>query len=144
MKNKKIYIFLLSSLVISTFLISCNEDSIDKENAAIPYEPIGGYANSDEIASDNLVAKFSFENNLDDTKNNITGALSTNIDYANGIKGNAYNGSNSQERYAIANASSVITSLNNYTISFWMNSANTVDPATPGQGKGAQGIIYHS
>lgn len=141
MKNKKIYIFLVASLFVSTFLISCNEDSIDKENAAIPYEPIGGYANSDEIASDNLVAKFSFENNLDDAKSNITGPVATNIEYANGIKGNAYNGSNSQERYAIANASSAITSLNNYTISFWMNSANTVDPATPGQGKGAQGIF---
>lgn len=141
MKNNKKYIFLVASLVTSQFFISCNDDSIDKDNNPIPYEAIGGYANSDDIAPSNLVAKLSFEDNLTDSKNNITSPIGTNIGYAAGIKGNAYNGSSSQERYAVATASSAITSLNNYTISFWMNTANTVDPATPGQGKGAQGIF---
>lgn len=141
MKNSKIYIFLVAILFTLQLFVSCTKDSIDKTNSPIPYEAIGGYTNSDDIAPSNLVAKLSFENNLTDSKNNITGSMGTNIAYATGVKGNAYNGSNSEERYAIADASSAITTLNNYTISFWMNTANTVDPATPGQGKGAQGIF---
>lgn len=129
-----------SALMLSTVLLSC-EDSIDKDNPAIPYVEIGGYSNSDEIAASNLVAKLSFDNNLGDSKNNITSTTSTNVAYIAGVKGNAYNGSSSQMRYAIADASSAITNLNNFTISFWMKSDNTVDPATPGQGKGAQGIF---
>jgi hypothetical protein len=138
-KNK--YIFLFASVIAMQFFGSCNEESIDKVNAPIPYEPIGGYENSDDIAADNLVSKFSFENNLTDSKGNISNPLETNIGYAEGAKGNAYNGSSSQERYFVGNASAAITSLNSFTFSFWMNTANTVDPATPGQGKGAQGIF---
>lgn len=140
MKNKHFIKYIGVAFLLGTVILSC-EDSIDKENPALPYASIGGYQNSDEIAATNLVAKLSFENNLDDSKNNITGASSTNVKYTTGIKGNAYNGSSSEMRYAIANASTAITGLNNFTISFWMKSANTVDPATPGQGKGAQGIF---
>ena len=88
-----------------------------------------------------LVAKFSFEDNLSDSRNNITGAVPNNVAYAVGAKGKAYDGSATQLRYAVANANSAITALNNFTISFWMKSANTVSPSTPGQGKGAQGIF---
>lgn len=136
---KKLRYFGSAALIIAS-LYSC-EDSIDKENLPQPYAEIGGYTNSDEIAASNLIAKLSFENNLTDSQNNITGGMSTNVAYAAGIKGNAYNGSSSQMRYAIADATSAITGLNNFTISFWMKSENTVDPATPGQGKGAQGIF---
>ncbi|WP_348797238.1 LamG-like jellyroll fold domain-containing protein [Flavobacterium adhaerens] len=138
-KNK--YIFLPALVIATQFFGSCNEESIDKQNDPIPYESIGGYENSDEIEAEHLVAKFSFENNLTDSKTNISNATGTNIGYAEGAKGNAYNGSNSQERYFVADATTAITGLNSYTFSFWMNTANTVNPATPGQGKGAQGIF---
>ncbi|MFV8335905.1 LamG-like jellyroll fold domain-containing protein [Flavobacterium sp. RSP29] len=138
-KNK--YIFLFASVLATQFFVSCNEDSIDTVNSPIPYEAIGGFESSDAIAAGNLVTKLSFENNLTDSKNNLTGSMGTNVGYATGIKGNAYSGSSSQERYAVANATQAITSLNNFTVSFWMNTANTVDPATPGVGKGAQGIF---
>ena len=86
----------ISSLfILSAFLFSC-EDSIDKENLPIPYPAIGGYENSDEIASGDLVAKFSFEDNLSDSRNNITGAVPNNVAYAVGAKGKAYDGSATQ------------------------------------------------
>jgi hypothetical protein len=138
-KNK--YIFLCASVVVAQFLGSCNEDSIDKVNSPITYEKVGGYESSDAIAATNLITKLSFENNLADSKNNISGFVGSNMAYGIGIKGNAYSGSNSQERYVTADATSKVTTLNSFTISFWMNTANTVDPATPGQGKGAQGIF---
>ncbi|MFI0491865.1 LamG-like jellyroll fold domain-containing protein [Flavobacterium sp.] len=138
-KNK--YIFLVASVIASQFFGSCNGDSIDKVNAPIAYEKIGGYNTSDDVAASNLISKLSFENNLTDSKGAITAAVPTNVGYAAGKKGMAYSGSSSQERYAVANASSAITGLNNFTFSFWINTANTVDPATAGQGKGAQGIF---
>ncbi|MCU7617024.1 LamG domain-containing protein [Chryseobacterium sp. PBS4-4] len=140
MKSYKKLKYVGSALMLSTILLSC-EDSIDKDNPPVPYAEIGGYANSDEIASSSLVAKLSFENNLTDAKNNITDGMPTNIAYVAGVKGNAYDGSSSQMRYAIGNATTAITNLNSFTLSFWMKSANTVDPVIPGQGKGAQGIF---
>tara|TARA_R110000868_G_scaffold107275_2_gene293491 strand:+ start:5442 stop:6419 length:978 start_codon:yes stop_codon:yes gene_type:complete len=138
-KNK--FIYFLATIVAAPFFVSCAGDSIDTVNSPIAYEAIGGYDNSDDIAASNLLVKLSFDDNLNDSKSNITGLVGKNVGYTQGIKGNAYNGSSSEERYAIGNATSAITSLNNYTISFWMNTANTVDPGTPGQGKGAQGIF---
>lgn len=139
-KNKSI--FLLSLVLVSTVFVSCNEDSIDKANSPIPYEAIGGYDSSDDVAATHLISKFSFDGNLNDDKSNITGLVGMNVAFAEGIKGNAYQGSNSIARYAVGNATAKITSLNDYSISFWMNTANTVpDGGSPGQGKGAQGIF---
>jgi hypothetical protein len=47
--KKKIYrlIYFCSGF---TVFISCNQDSIDKVNSPIPYESIGGFDNSDDIA----------------------------------------------------------------------------------------------
>ena len=78
-KNK--YIFLFASVLASQFFVSCNEDSIDKVNSPIPYESIGGYENSDDVAASNLIAKFSFENTISDSKNGITGGVGTNVTY---------------------------------------------------------------
>lgn len=122
-------------------ILSCNQESIDKDNPSIPYPAIGGYENSDAIASGNLVSKFSFENALTDKMAAITNAQPTNVAYVAGAKGNAYQGSSSQMRYFVGDANASITGLNSFTIAFWMNSAGTVDPAVAGQGKGAQGIF---
>jgi hypothetical protein len=138
-KNK--YIFFLSFVLASTIFVSC-EDSIDKENKPIPYESIGGYDSSDDVAATHLVSKLSFDGDLTDSKSNITGLEGMNVAYVEGVKGNAYQGSSSVARYAVGNATAKITSLNDYSISFWMNTANTVpDGGSPGQGKGAQGIF---
>ena len=101
-----------------------------------------GYENSDAVAADHLVTKLSFDDNLLDFKANINGIIGTNVGYAAGVKKNAYSGSSSQARYAIGDGTSKITTLNSFTIAFWLNSANTVpDGGDPGQGKGAQGIF---
>ena len=55
------------SVLATQFFISCNQDTIDETNTAIPYEPIGGYENSDDIAADNLIVKCSFEENITDS-----------------------------------------------------------------------------
>lgn len=141
MKKYK-YVFLFAFVIVAQFFASCNDESIDKVNDPIPYEPIGGYEKSDEVAANHLVTKLSFDNNLTDSKANITGMVGTLVGYGVGIKSNAYSGSSTEARYAIGNGTTKITGLNSFTISFWLNSANTVpDGGNPGQGKGAQGIF---
>lgn len=141
MKNRNLIIYIGVAFLFSAFTLSC-EDSIDRENLPVPYAPIGGYENSDAIAAPNLVTKLSFEDNLTDNMNNTVPSAETAVAYSSGAKGKAYDGSSSQERYAVANISQTITKLNAFTISFWMYSGNTVDPGPmPGQGKGAQGIF---
>ena len=140
MKNRDLIKYIGVAFLMSAVTLSC-EDSIDRENLPVAYAPIGGYENSDAIASGNLITKLSFEDNLNDKFNNTTSAVSTMVGFTPGAKGKAYQGSSSEMRYAVANVSQAITKLNAFTISFWMNSANTVDPGTPGQGKGAQGIF---
>ena len=140
MKNRNLIKYIGAVLLMGSLTQRC-EDSLDRDNLPVAYAPIGGYDNSDDIAAANLITKLSFEDNLTDKNNNITNAIGNAVAYETGVKGKAYNGSDSQKRYAVANISSAITGLSAFTFSFWMKSANTVDPATPGQGKGAQGIF---
>lgn len=121
-----------------SMLVSCSSDST---TSPTPLPPIGGYSTSDEVSAANLISKWSFENNITDIKTNNTG-VGTNVAYTAGAKGNAWDGSSSQARYAIYNGATAIGALNSFTFAFWMNTANTVpDTGTPEQGKGAQGIF---
>jgi hypothetical protein len=70
--NKYICIYILA---VSQFFLNCAGDSIDKTNSPIAYEAIGGYATSDDIATNNLITKVSFENAVTDSKNGISGGL---------------------------------------------------------------------
>ena len=117
-KNK--YIFLFASVLVSQLFVSCNEDSIDKVNAPIAYEAIGGYESSDDVAAANLITKFSFEDNISDSKNGITGGVGTNVTYGNGIKGLAYKGSASSfiEYSTVGNA---LVDVKSITVSMWIN-----------------------
>lgn len=116
-KNKSIA--LLSFVLVSQLFVSCNEDSIDKVNSPIPYESIGGYDNSDEIAAGHLVSKFSFDGNIEDSKSGITGGVGTNVSYEAGIKGEAYKGSTTSF-ISYNNVAGSVANLKNITISMWI------------------------
>lgn len=115
-KNKSI--FLLSFVLASALFVRC-EDSIDKVNSPIPYESIGGYENSDDVAAVHLVSKFSFDGNIADSKNSITDGTGTNVTYEAGIKGEAYKGSASSFIAYNTVANSVIN-LKSITVSMWI------------------------
>lgn len=117
-KNK--YILLFASVLVSQFFVSCNEDSIDKVNAPIAYEAIGGYESSDDVAAANLVTKFSFEDNILDSKNGITGGVGTNVTYGNGVKGQAYQGS-SNSFIAYSTVANALVDIKSITVSMWIN-----------------------
>ena len=64
MKNRNVLALFCATLFTTVALVSCNKESIDEDNAPIPYAPIGGYASSDEISPSNLLVKCSFEDNI--------------------------------------------------------------------------------
>lgn len=135
MKTIKLSGFALAMALSIGLLASCGSDD------AAPLPPIGGYGSSDEIRNTELISKWSFEDNITDSKSNNAG-ISTNVAFTAGAKGKAWDGSSSQARYAIYNGATAIGALNSFTFAFWMNTANTVpDTGTPEQGKGTQGIF---
>lgn len=138
MKNS-IKIFCLTTVFSMQLLTSCS-DNVDT-NEPLEYPPIGSYNTSDDVNAVNLIAKWSFDNSIADTKGGLTGT-GKNVAYTEGIKGQAFQGSKVQERYAVYNNATAVGALSSFSFSFWMKSGQTVpDGGTPGQGKGIQGIF---
>jgi hypothetical protein len=124
MKKMKLFplaVLLAASALTFTFT-SCDEDNDDEDNNA------SGYKASDEVASANLVAKFSFENNVDDTKGNITGGTSSGTSFIAGAKGQAWKG-NTNGYVLYTGVSSAISGLQSVTISSWVKTSAHNDGA---------------
>ena len=127
---------ILAISLIAVFINSCS-----KSNSDVTLPPINGYNNADEVAATNLVAYWSFDGNLTESKQNLSGT-GTNTAFTTGKKGQAYQGSSTQARYAIYNAGTALPALDSYTFSMWINSDSMKLPlADPTQGYGAQGIF---
>ena len=139
MKKTTSYFFAGVMLLSAGLITSCKKDS-NTPDPGLP--PIGGYSSSDSVSANNLVAKWSFENNLNESKNNLTG-VGTNVNYTAGKKGQAWQGSSTAPSYAIyTSPASIAASLGSYSIAFWMNSDSMKLPlAAPTQGHGAQGLF---
>ena len=138
MKNS-IKIFCLTTVFSMQLLTSCS-DNVDT-NEPLEYPPIGSYNTSDDVNAVNLIAKWSFDNSIADSKGGLTGT-GKNVAYTEGIKGQAFQGSKVQERYAVYNNAIAVGALSSFSFSFWMKSGQTVpDGGAPGQGKGIQGIF---
>ena len=135
--KKTINYFLAAGILCTAAVSSCSKSSSDP---TLP--PIGGYNSSDDVASANNVAKWSFENNLTETKTGTTGT-GTNVAYTAGKKGQAWQGSSSQPRYATYTMPAAVSAgLTSYSIAFWMNTDSMKLPlGAPTQGHGAQGLF---
>lgn len=118
MKKKFKSIFIIA-LTIGLFT-SCDDD-LDT-NEALPFEPIGGFQNSDEIKSDNLIVKMSFEDNLVDQKGNLSGANPTDVTYQEGFVGKAYKGSTASFA-TFSGVNNSISSLSSITSSMWIKTS---------------------
>ena len=71
-------------------LFSCTKadynDTVTKGN---PPPVPGGFVNSSDVATSNLIAYWDFNNNKNETKSNTAPVLDVNSSYEKGIKGNA-------------------------------------------------------
>lgn len=112
-----------AALLAFTFT-SCGDDKKTDNGTA----PIGGYNTSDEVAASNLVAKFSFENDVTDAKGNITGGTASGTSFAAGAKGLAWQGS-SAGYVLYSGVSSKISGIQSTTISSWVKTGVVSDGA---------------
>ncbi len=137
MKQTISYFFAGAMFISTLTMTSCKSSSDDP---GLP--PIGGYNSSDDVAAANSVAKWSFENNLTESKQGLVG-VGTNVGYAAGKKGQAWQGSGSQARYAVyTSPAAFAASLTSYSIAFWMNTDTMKLPlGVPTTGYGAQGLL---
>ena len=100
----------------SLFIVSCQKKFDPKSYA--PVETFGGYGASNEIASSDLVAHFSFENTLLDSTSK-TSATGTGTTYVTGLKGQGLQiGLNN---YALFTPTAAINSLKSMTVTYWVN-----------------------
>lgn len=112
MKTK--YLILL--LAITLGYTSCQKD-FDPSSYAPPLN-IGGYTSSSEIAPQNLVAYWSFEESLIDSVSNTEG-VNTGTGFSAGVKGNALQGA--ANSYVLSPPSEKVTSLKSFTLTQWIN-----------------------
>ncbi len=108
------------SIVAATSLVlaSCDKNGI---NDYAPTKPIGGYSSSADIASDNLVAHWSFDTNGNEDISGAAPASEVNATYVEGKKGKALNLAHGYVAYPEMAA---LNNLPSYTISAWVNIAN--------------------
>lgn len=129
MKQFKIYFDQKAMILLITIgtLFSCQKKF--DPNSYKPAQTFGGYSSSSQIAPDKLVSHFSFEGGLTDSVSN-TSATGVGTSYGPGIKGQALNiGLNN---YATFVPTSAIKSLQDMTISYWVNTTqNTTGIQTP-------------
>ena len=127
--NRKPLLFSLgkAAIVMIAFgtIIGCDKDNDDPD---LP--PIGGYNNSGEVGAANLVGYWSFDGNGNESKSGAAPTSSVGASYTNdGVKGQALTLNNGYLYYADDLAP--LTSNQPFTISAWVQAANTQNSPTP-------------
>jgi hypothetical protein len=111
-----------SVLIFGLFLnlISCTKANYDDGYTKGDPPPIaGGYVNSREVASSDLVGYWAFNGDYTDSVGGLTGTNKL-TSFVTGQKGQAMNVGDTNY-YLIDNPGTVIPALNAFTVSFWMN-----------------------
>ncbi len=112
---KSVYTF---SLVFILFAVACTKADYGDDFKPSPPPPIGNYTISDDVARDARVAKWSFEDSFTDSLQQLAGANSA-ASFAEGLKGKGYKGNDVS--YVTYKQPGTIPSLQEFTVSFWMN-----------------------
>jgi hypothetical protein len=115
--NTRINKFLLTGIVAVT-LVSCF-DKFDPDSYKPEFE-IGGFSAVDDIESTSLVGYWSFDGTLNESLSN-TSSENSGATFVNGFKGQGVNFNVANKSYITAMPSNSITSLQSFTISFWVN-----------------------
>ncbi len=121
----KIFNFLYLIIGISVIIFSgCTKaDYGDNVVKGDPPPVSGGYTNSNQIASSNLVAYWNFNDNLTDS---VSGKSATNFGttFTDGVKGSALQGASTA--YATFDPSAAIQNLHSFSVAFWIYSPTNV------------------
>lgn len=101
----------------------------DFEKGAPPPVP-GGYVNSSEVASSNLLAYWNFDANKNELKSNTSPIVDSNSSSVAGVKGQALHLNNGFVLYPTINALSSPNAIPSVTVSMWVNVANNGSQAS--------------
>jgi len=113
---------LVPALVVGSLFAACQKKF--DESTYAPKLNIGGYTSSDEIATSNLVAYWSFDNTLTESKSTTAGT-STGSGFGGGLKGSAATFSGNS--YIVSNTPTVLQGLKSFTVTMWVKAnQNTV------------------
>ena len=119
---KKINLYIMTAALLSVGLSSCQK-KYDPSSFAPPLN-IGGYTSASEVAKENLVAYWGFNDNLVDSVSNTPG-VNTGTTFGLGVKGQALQGA--LDSYVLTTPSAAVTGLKSFTTMFWVN---TPPPST--------------
>ena len=110
---------LLTGAVICLTLSSCQKEFNPKSYApSKPLPTFGGFGNSADIQSTNLVAYWPFNGTLKDSLSATVG-VATGTSFAGGVKGQGLQGANNA--YAVSDVPAAVKALHSFTISMWVN-----------------------
>ncbi|MBK5269836.1 MAG: hypothetical protein JJE22_02360 [Bacteroidia bacterium] len=123
MKTKtKINVAFAALFLIGLGFASCKKNK-DKD-VALP--TIGGYNNSDEVASTNLVAYWNFDGTQNEIKSGTTATSSARVTYTTGIKGQ---GVLLDSGFLFYNSIPALTGMTTFSVSAWVLVRNNGAPA---------------
>ena len=115
---KKMLLPLMAVFISASVYTACTKFKYSDDFPPGAPPPIGDYTSSDEVAAASLVAKWSFDGNLTEAKQNLNGTA-TNTSFTDGIKSQALQGS--ENGYVVYdNAGPALSSLKSFTVSFWI------------------------
>lgn len=114
----------ISLLLIITFSACTKADYNDSVTKGDPPPVPGGYVNSSEVASANLLAYWNFDDNKSESKSNATPLVDSNSSYVKGIKGNALHLNKGYLLYPTIAALSTANAMPSVSVSLWMQIAN--------------------
>lgn len=143
MANKLKYLKFGTPIAVGICLLvsGCTKVNNDDDFPAGDPPPVaGGFLNSDEVAPSNLVAHFSFEGNIEDSKGGVTGGTMNNGgSFTAGRKGLAYTPTitdpvlNRTNTFISYTNPGPIATLTSFTVALWINTAK--------HDGGAQGVF---
>lgn len=116
----KIKSTIIMSMAIALVLGSCTKVETDDDFTKGDAPPVaGGFTNSNQIATTNLVGYWAFNGSLIDSVTNVS-AINQGTTFEVGQKGQAYKGGDTT--YATFVPGATLQGLKSYTIAFWINS----------------------
>jgi len=125
MKTYNIKSFLKLMLACMIVFSACTKaDYNDTVVKGDPPPVPGGYVNSSEVASANLLAYWNFDGNYNETKSSTAPGLQSNASFITGIKGQALHLSLGYLLYPTIGALSSANAVSSCSVSMWMNVAN--------------------
>jgi hypothetical protein len=118
--TKNLSLLLVGGIILSVMTMnSCNKKSSEPQ---LPQ--IGGYNNSNEVASANLLAHWTFDGTLSENKASIAPTTSSHTSFVTGVKGQALNLAAGYVLYPAIPALAAANAIPSVTVSGWVNITN--------------------